>query len=113
MVHPVVQVEAELQLLALSDGKVLEQAHIPIEIGRSIDGWQECRPVLADLRRSLETTRIDVLMRFQPTRWIARQNRVELDFRRAQQREIADRNTVWILRADRARNNRAATVAAA
>ena len=37
MVHPVVEVEAELQPLVFGDLEVLEQARIPIEICRSID----------------------------------------------------------------------------
>src|SRR5271157_2578901 len=111
MVHPIVEVEPELQLLALGDGKVLEQSHIPVEIGRSIDGRQNEIAVLTDLIWSREATRVDVLMRFQPARWIARQNRVELDFRRAQQRLIADRNA-WTPSGVSARNDRAAAVRA-
>src|SRR5215469_7017089 len=97
MVHPVVEVEPELQLLALSDPEVLEQAHIPVEIGWSINGRQDEVAVLSDLGRSGEAIRVDELMRFQALRRIAGQNRVELDVRRAQQRDVADRNTSWIL----------------
>ena len=38
MVQPVVAVDPELQGLVLGDGKVLEQAHVPTEEGRSVDG---------------------------------------------------------------------------
>src|SRR5271165_4899004 len=91
MVHKVVEVEPELQLLALGDGEVLEQRHIPIEIARAVDGRQDKRAVLTDLRRGREAISVDVLMRFQPRRWIARQNGVELDLRRAQQGNIVER----------------------
>src|SRR5579871_2143104 len=91
MVHPVVEVEPELQLLALLDGKVLEQCHIPVEVRRSINGRQDERAVLADLRWGREEIPIDVLMRCQPTRWIAGHNGIELDLRRAQQGLIVER----------------------
>src|SRR5262249_4795171 len=110
MVHPVVEVEPELQLLALRDLEVLEQAHIPIEIPRSIDRRQVETTVLAGLRWRGEAIRVDVLMRFQSLRRIARQDRVELDVGRTEQRDIADGNTIRILGANRARNNRAAAV---
>ena len=72
MVHPVVEVETELQLLALSDIKVLEQAHIPIEIGRSVNGRENRWAILTDLRRCGQAIRVNELMRFQSTCWIAR-----------------------------------------
>ena len=37
MVQPVVAVDPELQALVLGDGKVLEQAHVPAEEGRSVN----------------------------------------------------------------------------
>src|SRR2546425_531503 len=105
MVQPVVAADPELDALALRDPKALEYAHVPIEVSRSVNGRQDRWAVLADLRRRGEATPVDVLMRCQPLPWITRQDRVELDIGGAQQRGIADRNTVWILRADRARND--------
>lgn len=100
MVHPVVEVKPELQLLALGDGKVLEQAHIPIEEGRSVNGRQDGRAVLADGGRHGKAIPVDVLVICQTLSWIASQDRVELDIRRAQDREIADRDTLGVLSRD-------------
>jgi len=79
MIQPVVAGDPELHRLVLADGKVLEQAHVPIEEGRSVNGRQDGRTVLADCGRRREAIRVDPLMRSQIAPWIASQERVELD----------------------------------
>ena len=49
-------------------------------------------------------------MRLQSRRWIASHERVELNVRRTQYGEIGDGNTIRILRADGARNDRVVEV---
>src|ERR1700739_3053997 len=110
MVQPVVEVKPELQLLTLGDGKVLEQGHVPAEEGRSVDGRQDGPAVLANLARRGKAIPVDPLMRSQVRSWTASQDRVELNIRRAQQRGVADRDTLGVLSRDAARNDRVVEV---
>src|ERR1700741_1905011 len=110
MVQPIVEVKPELQLLALRDGKVLEQGHVPTEEGRSVNGRQDGPAVLANGCRRGKAIPVDPLMRSQIRSWTASQDRVELNIRRAQDREITDRDTLGVLSRDAARNDRVVEV---
>src|ERR1700751_5578403 len=55
MVQEVVTVDTELQLLRLTELEVFEKPQIGVEEPRSVDGRQDGRPVLPDLRWESET----------------------------------------------------------
>src|SRR5579872_1027554 len=83
MVQPVVKVETELQILPLRDLEVLEHAHIPVEIGRSVNRRENGWAVLTGRGRNRETVPVDELMRLQSACWITSHDRVQLNIRRA------------------------------
>src|SRR5262249_29416073 len=90
VIEEIIRVEAELQLFALADVEILEQAEVGVEVGRSVDRWKHGGAVLADLRGEAEATRVDELMRPEIGSRVASENRHESDIRRAEQRGRAN-----------------------
>ena len=66
MVEEVVPAYPKLHVLGLGDLKVLENGHVPIEVGGPIGNGQQRRPVLSDHCRRSEATAIHELVRPQP-----------------------------------------------
>src|SRR3954451_18302637 len=65
MIKKVIRVHPQLEVLALRDVEVLEQAEVGIEVRRSIDGRQRRRTVLPDLIGEGEAALVDELVRAQ------------------------------------------------
>src|SRR6266404_545404 len=90
VIHEVVGVEAELQLLALADIEVLEQSQVGVDVSRSVDDRQSGGTVLADLVGECEATRVDELVRREIRSGVAGNDRRQRNVRRAEQRGSAD-----------------------
>src|SRR5205085_2661840 len=80
----------ELHLGPLPNGEVLENAQVGIEIRGPVNYGECSRPVLADLIRRSEATRVDELIRSEILARVAGDHRRQRDVGRAQQRSGTD-----------------------
>src|SRR5579875_2892894 len=85
MVQEVVAIHAELQLLRFCDAEILEQSQVHVENPRPVNGREDRRTVLADLRGHSEATCVDVLVRSKVGPRVAREDGIKLDIGRAKE----------------------------
>ena len=106
MIQEVVGLSTELKFHRFLDLEILEDSQIPVEERRAVDHRQQCRTVLAHLRRCCETVWIDVLVRPEIRGRVARDNRIQLNRVSSQDGLVAYLDAFRVSGAHRTRDNR-------